>query len=158
VLVKLGKALDHKRISVAQLGDADKIPGLLGPRILLKKINYSTSNNVISVTITVTVNDNSYTATVEGLNNRHYRLRLAAEATLSAATQHLGDNAKFVTTEVQKILMAGQEAVVVLVSLNYDQDEEDLLGAALNKGDDLEATARATLDAVNRRLIVFQAE
>ena len=67
------------------------------------------------------------------MNNRHYRLRLAAEATLSAATQHLGDNAKFVTTEVQKILMAGQEAVVVLVSLNYDQDEEDLLGTALNR-------------------------
>ena len=77
VLVKLGKALDHKRISVAQLGDADKQPGTFGPRLLLQKINYSTGNNEIAVTITVTVDENSYTATVEGLNTKHYRLRLA---------------------------------------------------------------------------------
>ncbi|MEW5785618.1 MAG: hypothetical protein AB1767_11180 [Bacillota bacterium] len=156
VLVKLGNALDHKRISVAQLGDADKQPAVLGPRLLLQRIDYSTGNGEINVKITVTIEGEPYTATIAGLNAKQHRLRLAAEATLSAVAQYLGASAKFVTIDVQKLVMAGQEAIIVLVSLNYDHAEEELLGAALNKGDDLEATARATLDAVNRRLIVFR--
>ena len=45
--------------------------------------------------------------------------------------------------------VGGQEAVLVLVL----EDDQDMLGAALTRGGPLhEATVRATLDAINRRL------
>jgi hypothetical protein len=45
--------------------------------------------------------------------------------------------------------VGGQEAVLVLVL----EDGQDMLGACLTRGGPLtEATVRATLDAINRRL------
>ncbi|MCJ7806863.1 MAG: hypothetical protein MUP57_04880, partial [Clostridia bacterium] len=61
VLIKLGLELDHKRISVAQLG-----PDMLAPadeviRFQLKGINYSSENGTTTIMVTIKTGDNLYT-------------------------------------------------------------------------------------------------
>ncbi len=122
-----------------------------GPVLQLHRISCLTGNEEIEVTITISPGEELFTATISGPNTRQYRLRLAAEATLNSVEQCLGGNNKFVVADVRKLGIAGQELIIVVVSLCLGQDEEILPGLALNRGDEMEATARATLDAINRR-------
>jgi len=76
-------------------------------------------------------------------------LKVVAEATLEAASKIAGADVDFRVKSASLVNVGGQEAVLVLVLEN----EQDMLGGALTRGGPLhEATVRATLDAVNRRL------
>lgn len=154
-LLRLGTAIDHKQISVVQLGAADKLAFSSSPRAKLHRINSSICSEEITITITISMGEEMFTASVLGPNTRQYRLRLVAGATLNAVEQFLGVTSKFVTADVQKTVLAGQEIIIVVVSLCLEPEEEILTGAALNRGDEMEAAARATLDAVNRRLLAI---
>ena len=75
-------------------------------------------------------------------------LKVLAEATLNAATKIVPDVA-FQLRSASLVNVGGQEAILVLV----DEEGVDMLGAALTRGGPInEATVRATLDAINRRL------
>lgn len=76
-------------------------------------------------------------------------LKVVAEATLEAAAKIAGADVTFKVKSASLVNVGGQEAVLVLVLEN----DQDMLGAALTRGGPLhEATVRATLDAINRRL------
>lgn len=75
-------------------------------------------------------------------------LKVLAEATLNAASKIVPDVA-FQLRSASLVNVGGQEAILVLV----DEEGVDMLGAALTRGGPInEATVRATLDAINRRL------
>jgi hypothetical protein len=75
-------------------------------------------------------------------------LKVVAEATLSAAGKIVPE-ATFQLQSASLVNVAGKEAVLILV----DEDGTDMLGSALTRGGPItEATVRATLDAINRRL------
>ncbi len=154
-LIKLGATIDHKQISVAQLGEAGRAMPVPGIRLKLHRINSSTGGGEIAITTTVGLGEETFAASVQGPSTRQYRLRLVAEATLNAVEQYLGTSSKFIAADVLKSRVAGQEVIVAVVSLCLGPGEEILTGTALNKGDDMEATARATLDAINRRLVAM---
>ncbi len=80
---------------------------------------------------------------------------MVASATLGAIEKSLGVKNMLFISDAQKIHLCGQNAIAVSVCLRSDNQEEVLLGTAVNKGDDLEATVRASLDAINRRLTVL---
>jgi hypothetical protein len=74
-------------------------------------------------------------------------LKVLAEATLSAVSQLVPTN--FELKSASLVNVGGKEAVLVLVSDEY----VDMLGSALVRSQPVtEATVRATLDAINRRL------
>jgi len=148
VLIKLGASLDHKQISVVQLGEASKF-SLSGLPLELERISCSSSSEEIEITVAINLGD-EFAATVTGPNSRPYRPRLAAEAALRSVEQFLGGCSRFIAADVQKIRIAGQEAIAVVISHCMGQVEEILPGIALNRGDDMEAAARAALDAVRR--------
>ena len=76
-------------------------------------------------------------------------LKVLAEATLEAATKLTGGDVDFSIKSASLVNVGGQEAVLVLVL----EDGQEMLGAALTRGGPVtEATVRATLDAINRRL------
>ena len=76
-------------------------------------------------------------------------LKVVADATLEAAGKLAGGDVVFKVKSASLVNVGGQEAVLVLVL----EDDQDMLGAALTRGGPLhEATVRATLDAINRRL------
>ena len=76
-------------------------------------------------------------------------LKVLAEATLEAAGKLTGGEVEFKVKSASLVNVGGQEAVLVLVLENG----QEMLGAALTRGGPVtEATVRATLDAINRRL------
>jgi hypothetical protein len=76
-------------------------------------------------------------------------LKVVADATLEAAQKITGGDTSFRVKSASLVNVGGQEAVLVLVLEN----DQDMLGSALTRGGPLhEATVRATLDAINRRL------
>ena len=76
-------------------------------------------------------------------------LKVVADATLEAASKIAAPDVTFKVKSASLVNVGGQEAVLVLVL----EDDHDMLGAALTRGGPLhEATVRATLDAINRRL------
>jgi hypothetical protein len=156
VLVKLGITIDHKCISVAQLG-SDELPLPVNElRLRLVRIGYSISGAESTVSITVSADETLFEAAASGPKLNHNRLCLAARATLSAVERYLGTENMFVLSDASKITVANQDAVITVISFYRDSREEILLGAALAKGDDLEAAAKSTLDAVNRRLVFME--
>jgi hypothetical protein len=152
VMVKLGLELDHRQISVAQLEQGSSLPVSDEIRLLFRGINYTTENGTATVNITVDKGSEIFSADQSGPNTRQNRLRLTAAATLSAVEQCVNSEAKFSIGDVQRVNIYGSEVITSAVCLFINRQEEVLLGSAMNKGDDLESTVRATLDAVNRRL------
>lgn len=156
VLIKLGLELDHKRISVAQLGPDMVAPADKETRFQLKGINYSSENGTTTIMVTLKTGDNLYTAKITGPNSKQNRLKLTASATLSAVEQYLNIDGKLVVGDVQRINLCEQEIIISAIILHSKYQEEVLFGTAINKGDDLESTVRASLDALNRRLSLLK--
>ena len=156
VLIKMGLELNHKQISVAQLETDMLAPANDGIRFQLKGINYSAENGTTTIMVTIKTGDNLYTAKITGPNSRQNRLKLTASATLSAIEQYLNVDGKLVIGDVQRINLCGQEIIISAFFLHSKYQEELLLGTAVNRGDDLESTVRASLDAINRRLSLWK--
>ncbi|NLA11180.1 MAG: hypothetical protein GX883_03540 [Firmicutes bacterium] len=155
-LIKIGAALDHKQISVAQLGEKEQATFVSCPRFQFERIGSSTGEGELQIELAISSDEEVFVATATGPNTRQYRLRLVAEATLHAVEKYLNSSNKFVAADVQKVRMGEQEIIVVLVSLCFGSREEIIPGSALNKGDEMEATVRATLDTINRRLFAIE--
>jgi len=153
VLVKQGLELDHKKISVAQLGEGIPAPPQLETRLQFSSINYSIENGTAATSITLNADNELYTAAASGPNTRQNRLKLTASAALSAIEQSANINGKLILGDVQRQTLCEHEVITVAVCFHHaNRFEEILLGTAINKGDELESTVRATLDAINRRV------
>jgi hypothetical protein len=77
-------------------------------------------------------------------------LKVLAEATLEAVSS-LVEDVDFTLKSASLVNVSGQEAILVVVE---ETGGLDMLGAALTRGGPLaESAVRATLDAINRRLI-----
>ncbi|MDW7740295.1 MAG: hypothetical protein SCJ97_09610 [Bacillota bacterium] len=155
VMVKMGLALDHKRISVAQLDSDSTSHPSNGIRLQFRAMNYSAENGTAAITITIKKGDKKYSATATGPNSIKNRLKLAAEATIAAVGQFISFEGKLYIGDIQKIKLCNYDVIAIAVCVNRDCQEEILLGTALNKGDELESTVRASLDAVNRRIMIM---
>ncbi len=152
VLIKLDLELDHKIISVAQLGNDNQSIPVPEFRLKFSSINFRIKNGTVTTSITVSAGKEFYTATTTGPNTKFNRLRLASSATLSAIEQSKNFRGVLVIGDVQKINLCEHEVIAVAVFYHSKNTEEILLGTAINKGDDLESTVRATFDALNRKV------
>lgn len=154
ILVKTGKPIDYKRISVAQLGEEQKHL-LETPRLKLLEICCTTGRNEMTATITIGLGNEQFKGTKSGPNITKNRLYLPSMATIAAIENCYGVSSRLGIDRVEKILISGQEAVLAAVSLILKSGEETLLGTALIKEDVQEASAKAVLDALNRRLSII---
>lgn len=152
ILVKMGIELDHKKISVAQLKADSCNSHRLNERYRFQSINYKAENGSAEITVTISNGNKSCSSSVTGPNIEQHRLRLISSATLGAIEKCLEKPNLLIPGNVQKIALCGRAAIAVTVNLNLNNQEEILLGTALNRGDEFESTIKATLDAVNRRI------
>ncbi len=82
---------------------------------------------------------------------------LVAQATLNALQQVVGGKAELALQGVERFDLGGREIIVVQVSFLFPAGEETLLGVSFIGGEgERGASARAALDAVNRRLPVMK--
>ena len=132
--------------AVAAGSDGGGGSGVKRPRV--RKVSLSSSSWTSEATVSLGEEGNEVVGQASSEKTPH-GLKVVAEATLEAAGKIAGDDVTFKVKSASLVNVGGQEAVLVLVLEN----EQDMLGAALTRGGPLhEATVRATLDAINRRL------
>ena len=120
--------------------------GAKRPRV--RKVSLSSSSWTSEATVALGEEGNEVVGSASSEKTPH-GLKVVAEATLEAAGKIAGQDVVFKVKSASLVNVGGQEAVLVLVLEN----DQDMLGAALTRGGPLhEATVRATLDAINRRL------
>ncbi len=154
ILVKTGRQIDYKRISIAQLGKEQK-QLLEGPRLKLLEIRSTSSRTKMAITVTIGLGNRKFLASESGPNITKNRLYLASKATISAVEKCYDISSRLEIYQIEKVLVSGHEAILAAVSLALESREEILLGTALIKENAQEAAAKAALDAINRRLLVI---
>lgn len=149
--------VDHRIVSVVQIGDDQPIEGAAEPvvestpRPAITSIMVRTTGAESEATVTLAAGGHIFEAKVIGPGAASQRPRLVAQATLQALAELLGTNAEVETAVLQQT--GGRElAVVVLTVMVPRLGEQAVVGSAIVRGDASDAVARAVLAALNRRL------
>lgn len=147
-----GEALDHRKISVAQLEGFQTKKVATGRISFEKMIHTSEPDGRITISVTLSYEDLEAVGEVSAYVGRRGRLKLSADATLIAIRKMFDLRFGLTLEDVQKTVVGGEEVINSVILLTKGMEECLLVGAAFVKQSDLEATVKATLDAVNRRL------
>lgn len=162
-MLKLGLDIDHRIVSVVQIGadefspsivdDVPTDPELVIPRPAIGSIMIRTSGPEAEALVSIaSTGGHVFEGRVVGPGSATHRCALVAQATLKALEELLGSTAD---VESSQIVMAGhREAALTVLTVTVPRLGEQLLtGSALVRGDESEAVARSVLDALNRRLV-----
>jgi hypothetical protein len=118
-------------------------------RPVLKSVDVHLGD-VVTVSVTLSTSDGTRIGTAEGSIDPAARARVVGEATLRALESLIGEST-FELVAVGTTTMEGM--TVALVQVKETTNGECYVGSALvRQGDAMLATARAVLDALNRRL------
>ena len=155
--------VDHKKISIAQIGDVDlesaaQVKVIIeGPGERLERIRFvSAISNSYGLRWEVNVELERAgipsTATANGAGSRQNKARLVAQATAEALNNYLGDKQAVAIDEVQIIEGVVHKTAVITLTHLTDRAEKVLVGSCLMDDDMPRAVVHATLDAINRAL------
>ncbi|MFD3157878.1 hypothetical protein ACFIJ5_13570 [Haloimpatiens sp. FM7330] len=151
VTAKFHIKIDHKKISIAQVNSKDEIDNEY--RLSIGSIGYSIVGNLVEVKVILKKDDKEVEAIVKGTNSKNNIYRLVGQATLDCVHSFLGANNVFIVEDIEKISLAKREVMNIAVTFICNYGEELLVGAAIVKKDDYEAIVKATLDAINRKIV-----
>ncbi len=146
--------IDHKKISVAQLGDDEEGTSAIveSSRPKLVGVTLRTVNGMAEVKVELLTGDKLMEGLAQGPSSTHNKLRLFVEATIKALSPLTLDKFLFVTEDVVITQLAKHQIALVSITMIAPTGEQPLTGCALVRNDDREAVVKATLDAVNRKL------
>jgi len=147
-MARFGIEIDRRVISVVQIGP-DLAGGEDRPAIIGVHEIPEGARSTMAVTLGWHGEEDAGTAT--GPAAPSARLRLVGEAALRAVEQIIVDDA-LALDAVGAPSVGMRKVMVVVVVSTGPRGEEVSVGSALSHGDDGEATVRAVLDAVNRRI------
>ena len=175
MVAKLGISVDHRKISVAQVGaeaesggefkaeipEAEKPPRkkatgfYLAPeerRIEFVGVSLAQTNLVAQARVELSRDGIPTVAEATGADSSDTVARIVAEATIQAVQRYFEDGGLFSVSAVEQTTLGGKPIVVVAVAHVNGRHEQALIGACPTNGDVPRAVALATLDAVNRFL------
>lgn len=158
VMAQFGLAIDHKKISVAQLQQESSDLAINEVRPLLTNVQLVVSGVLAEAKVDLRIGEEVLAGRATGPSSTNNRLRLIVQATLANLEQYLKGTCTFSVEDVLLVQLGRQEAAVVSLSLVTLLGEEYLIGSAFVKGDEYESIVKATLNAVNRRLSLLAKE
>jgi hypothetical protein len=149
LFTKIDMRIDRKIISIVQFkGGESQFPS----RIKLAGVTVSSVDNVVEVEVKLLYDEKEYSSIQNGVNTVSNRNRLVAEATLKALEQIIGQaNVAYANNIIINNLL-DYIIVTTVVTFRLSQAEELLVGSAVVGSDMNDSIAKATLDAVNRRI------
>ncbi|NLG38145.1 MAG: hypothetical protein GX549_08995 [Clostridiales bacterium] len=160
LMAQFRQDIDYKKISVAQIdvgGGTDNKEGE-HPTIRIKSqelnIAYRGSESM-TASVTLICGEGSYTGTATTRHVALMRGQAIAEATVDAIQKITGSRSLITIAEVKETIIYKQRAILAAVLFSYGSQSETLLGSALVRADENQATVNAVLDALNRRLNVY---
>ncbi len=151
---QFGLQVDHKKISVAQIGEEEDEPAAAPEAVRPKLVGVTlrTVNARAEAKVELLAGEKLLEASTQGPASSYNKLRLFVDATLKCLEMLTLEGCMFVVEDVALTQLAKRQVALVTVSLVTGAGEEQLAGCALVKHDDREAIVKATLDAVNRKL------
>lgn len=148
VLLHFKKKIDYRKISVVQL-EGRRVAAL--NRIRLKAVGREAMASRQRWSVTLEYQNRDLVGQWEGKESVA-EVEGAALATLSAVRELVGSSPPLTLKEAKLAQMEGGAVVVAFVSLGTPPRQETLLGSCFVKDRVAEASARAVLAALNRRL------
>lgn len=155
---RFGMDVDHKKISVAQLGTPSPIPPaeyrlrIKGHRIEVDQTARTATIKVDLLTPIGTV----VSGEAMGPQERRTLLRMAAQATIEALATLLPHPKQLNVEDVIQTHVGGREIILAVLAVQGSRVDDVLVGtASVVPGEDVASAVRACLDAVNRRLSLF---
>jgi hypothetical protein len=172
LLARWGLDVDHKRISVAQLTSVPRRPKWVRLRVQRMTVASDPGRGETEVTVVLAPAqsrdifgrpvfepdlpaEEAWEGRAVGDGTGSGGLRLAVTATLQALNRALAAGHSFALDEVGRLALGLRDLVAVVVQYRAPRGFQQLLcGAALVRGDAVEAAVRAALAATNRTTAV----
>jgi hypothetical protein len=141
--------IDRKVISIAQIQTEDNEA--------LRRVRYSgidlkTEGNALECTVRLLHDGEEFGEQVSGIKTVANRKKIVADATIKTIEKILGQAYLF---NIEDVIVNTSKDITyasVLVNMVLNESEQTMVGSAIVKHDVNEAIAKATLDAVNRRI------
>jgi hypothetical protein len=151
-MARFGVAVDHRVISVVQISP-HKLDIAAGARAALMRVDESPNGTRTTIEVTLRHDDQERTGSATGPAVMSARHRLVGEATIDAIEQTFPTMPP-IALDAISITPVGQNEVVVAVVVSAGgRGSENLnVGSAVVTHDPDDATVKAVLNALNRRL------
>jgi len=159
IMARFGISIDHKKISIAQLGQEVMPSNGSKPkddRAKIISIHAAVSGVHSTVTVHLELGDVECVGEATGPASQTGRQRLVALATLNAIEQYADDTNSFALEDVTVTQLGRERVAVACVAHVSPLGEQTFAGSALVKQSEKDSIVRATLDAINRRLGVLK--
>lgn len=150
LMARLGYAIDHKKVSVAQV--EDNSVSYDHTRLKFSDVSISLNGSRTEATVRLAKDGAVYSGSAQGTGSSNGQMKLIATATLRAIEDSGLSAASLTLEDATETVAGGRRVAVVLVTMTNDRGEDVLAGSAVIKQDVWKGVVNATLDAVNRRL------
>lgn len=153
IMASFDYRIDRKIISIAQIQAEDSE---LNRRIKYSGIALNSFENTIECTVRLLHDEVEFMETQSGIKSISNRKRIVADTTIKVVEKIIGKPSLF---EIQDVMLFSKNEVnfvTVLVNIICNATEETLVGSVIVGSDTNEAIAKATLDAVNRRVEIIK--
>lgn len=145
---KFNIAVDYKKISIAQINEAE----FKEARVRIESIAVKNVDNMIEATVGLSYDDKVYEGKSSKVKSKSNRVKAVAEATLAALEVYMGVNGVMYLEGLESLKVSGKEVYVTLVGFSQDNVEESLVGSCIINLDENESAVKAVLAAVNRKM------
>jgi hypothetical protein len=151
-MARYGATIDRRVISVVQISPTD-LAGGASNRPALIGVREEPNGTRTTLKVTLRLDDEDRTGTAAGPAVASMRSRLIGEATIDAVERTYEGVPPLALDAVNTTIVGSRRVIVaVVVSAGEAGGEHLTVGSALSHGDDGEATVKAVLDALNRRI------
>ena len=148
VSAKFNIAVDYKKISIAQINEAE----FKDTRVKIESIAVKNVDNLVEATVGLSYCDKVYEGKSSKVKSKSNRAKAVAEATLAALEAYMGINGILYLEGLESLKMSGMEVYVTLVGFSKDNIEESLVGSSIISLDENESAVKAVLAALNRKI------
>lgn len=150
LLVRFGIRIDHRRISVVQSEDV-QVTYARSARPLIRRVEQQAD----AICVDVQAGDQVISGTYP-IRENDSPIECTSRALINAIEQMLNTPGLLALAGAQVTTLRKQTIVLILLHWTFSGQQEVLVGGALSRDDELDAAARATLDAINRKLVRLQ--
>lgn len=148
VNAKFNIAVDYKKISIAQINEAE----FKETRVRIESIAVKNVDNMIEAIVVLTYDDKIYEGKSSKVKSKSNRAKAVAEATLAALEGYMGISGILYLEGLESIKVSGKEVYVSIVGFSQDNVEESFVGSCIISLDENESAVKAVLAAVNRKM------
>lgn len=151
IMAQFGIEINYKIVSVAQIDTGEKPSN--DHRLVFSSYSYINNGVRSEARVTLVRGSEVFEGYAEGPNTSRNWYKLIVNATLDSISKLITREHILLLEDVDRFNIARSSIVVVGITHATNNHEELLTGSCLVKKDEGEAVVKATLDAVNRRLM-----